>query len=237
MTLDITNAVAIIPARGGSKRLPRKNVLEISGKPVIAYPIMVAIESGLFRRVIVSTEDREISEIALRFGAEVQSRPIELADDVSKVDDVCADTVKRLRDAGDDVDVFCCIYATAAFLEVRDLIDSYALLNSPSKPDVVMGVSSYPIHPYKALIDQGGYLAPLWPADISKKSQQSPFVVASNGTLYWARVESFLRNATFYPERLAGYTVPHDRAIDLDTPEDLERARAAAARLKVRPKN
>lgn len=217
--------VAIIPARGGSKRLPRKNVADFGGKPMLAHPIAAARESGIFRRIIVSTEDREIADIAVRYGAEVLHRPSRLADDTSGVTDVCLHSVQELRNGGDEFDEFCCIYATAALVIPDDLIVSYALLRTAPEPDMVMGVCGYPIHPFKALTKHGHFLRPMWPEENAKKSQEFPEAVASNGTIYWGRTESFLRQQTFYPERLVAYHMPHDRAVDLDTEEDLDRAR------------
>lgn len=217
--------VAVIPARGGSKRLPRKNVLDLGGRPVIHYPITTALASRLFRRVIVSTEDHEIAAIAQAEGAEVLARPFEHATDTATVVDVCLHTLQVLAAEGLKPSAFCCIYATAAFLDPIDLTASLALLNEHPQADVVMGVSGYPIHPFKALRSVDGYLVPEFPDQVAAKSQNYPHLVASNGTFYWGRSGSFVANRTFYPRRLKGYALPSDRAVDLDTPEDLEWAR------------
>ena len=217
--------VAIIPARGGSKRLPRKNILELGGIPMLGHSVKTAIASGLFEDVLVSTEDEEIQLVAKSAGATVLERDNHLATDQATVAQVCADVLKTLSAQDKKPDVFCCIYATAAFLSPEDLIKSEQKLHSESKPDVVMGVSGYPIHPYKALVEKDGKLEMVWPEDGNKKSNTFPHFVASNGTLYWARTDSFSAETDFYPENLAGYQVPPERAVDIDTPEDYEWAK------------
>ena len=122
--------VAIIPARGGSKRLPRKNILAVAGKPMLHYPSNCAHESGLFEKVIVSTEDDEIAELASSSNAEVIDRAVELAGDNIPVADVCQNVLSYLADKGEMPDSFCCIYATAIFLQPDDLIESEKKLRS-----------------------------------------------------------------------------------------------------------
>ncbi len=213
--------VAIIPARGGSKRLPRKNILEIARKPMISYPILCAKESGLFERIIVSTEDAEIADIAQSFGAEIMDRSSDLAGDKVQVISVCYDVLKKLKAEEALPDLFCCLYATAAFLEPRDLVESEKKIHN-TNADVVMGVSSYPLHPYKAMKEVNGRLVPAFPEQVKKQSQNYPDYVASNGTFYWADVKYFMENSDFYTARLSGYKIPNIRAPDVDTPEDYE---------------
>lgn len=222
-------AVAIIPARGGSKRLPRKNILPLGGRPMIAHPISLVRESGLFERVVVSTEDTEIAEIAKEFGAEVFERSDELATDKATVVQVCLDVLQRLEQEGTELDAFCCLYATAAFLTSQDLQDSRGRLFGLPKADYVMGVSEYPIHPFKALHSEDGYLKAVWPESAQLKSQEYPAMCASNGTFYWARAGAFSQEQSFYGQRLVGYELPPERAVDIDTPEDYDWACRLAA--------
>lgn len=210
--------VAIIPARGGSKRLPRKNILDIGGKPMLSYPIDVAKQSGLFDEVIVSTEDAEIKEIASAAGANVMDRSEDLATDQSTADQVCIDVLKQLENKPD---LFCMIYPTAIFIQADDLVRSEQQIKDG---DVVMAVSSYPIHPYKALENKDGFLKPVYPVENDQKSQTYPNWVASNGTFYWAHTDKFLNNPTFFPDALVGYELPFNRGLDIDEPEDYERA-------------
>lgn len=223
--------VAIIPARGGSKRLPRKNVLPILGKPMLAYPIQAALQSEMFERVIVSTEDEEIRDAAVDAGAEVLERPKELAQDRARVVDVCQHVLEILDEQNTLPDYFCCIYATAIFITPDDLKESFQLFEQEPTPDVVMGVSDFNLHPVQALEEKDGFLTPKWPEYLGMQSQFHPRLVASNGTLYWARTSYFVQNPSFYCPRLMGYKIPKKRSIDLDTKEDFEFAQLVAENL------
>jgi len=217
--------IAIIPARGGSKRVPRKNVLPVQGRPMLSYPVKCALKSRMFERVIVSTEDGEIEKAARDAGAEVMKRPQELAQDRSTVVQVC----KHVLDELDELpEFFCCLYATAIFLTPEDIKNSFELFFSDPKPDVVMGVSEFNLHPVQALEENNGFLSPKWPEYVGMQSQFHPRLVASNGTLYWVRTTRFVQNSSFYCNRLKGYAVPRLRAIDIDTEDDLNFARILA---------
>jgi len=211
--------IAIIPARGGSKRLPRKNILPINNQPMMTYPIQVAIDSGLFDDVVVSTEDDEIANIASKSGATVVVRPNKLAEDVSTVVEVCAHVLglKQYR----EVDVFCCIYATAIFLTPGDLVEACYELNEEPVADYVMGVSQYNYHPVQALRKESDFLTSMWPEYQVQQSQQYPNLVVSNGTLYWARKRAFVHDCSFYGERLKGFCT---ESVDIDTQEDYKQA-------------
>lgn len=212
------STVALIPARGSSKRLPRKNILELGGLPMLAYPIRAARESGLFDRILVSTEDAEIAEVARRHGAEVIQRPPEIAQDRSTVVQVCLHALERLP----DVERLCCLYATAVLLRPESIVAAHALLDAPPAADFVMGVSEYEHPPVQALkADEQGYLSYMWPEWRGVQSQSHPHLVVSNGSLYWARAGALKSEQTFYGSRLKGYVVPEQEVADIDTPEDL----------------
>lgn len=214
--------IAIIPARGGSKRIPRKNIADVNGKPLLAYPVKTCLASGLFSEIIVSTEDVEIADVARRHGAEVEMRPYELAQDNAPASFACRDLLlRRYSDENRPVH-FCMVYPMAIFLEPEDLIDSMDKLEDC---DGVMGVSDFAIHPFKALVEKDGFLAALWPELNLQQSQYYPRTLGSNGTFYWGRTESFVASPGFYPERLKPHIIPPWRAIDIDTPDDLEHAR------------
>ncbi len=215
--------VAIIPARGGSKRLSKKNILPIQGKPMLFYPVASALKSGIFDEVIVSTEDEAIGKIGQEAGARFLKRPEKLAQDRSTVDEVCQHVLEELGKEDAAPDFFCCIYATAIFITPQDIIDSFNLLFQPSKADVVMGVSKYNLQPVQALEKkEDGLLSPMWPEYVNVQSQFHPYLVVSNGTLYWAKTERFLEKKTFYDDNLIGYEMPWVRALDIDTKESLE---------------
>lgn len=214
--------IALIPARGGSKRIPRKNIADLGGQPIIAYAIKTCLDSGLFAQVIVSTEDTEIAAIAEAQGAEVDARPPHLAKDSVPAKLVCQELLQRRFNDKSMPELFCLVYPIAAFLEPRDLIESAARMEDC---DGVLGVSEYQVHPYKALIEQDAYLQALWPEKNAQQSQQYPRTYASNGTFCWVRTSIFLQTPSFYPPRLRGHVIPQDRAVDIDTPEDLAQAR------------
>jgi pseudaminic acid cytidylyltransferase len=223
--------VAIIPARGGSKRLPRKNVLPILGKPILSYPIKAALESKLFESIIVSTEDEEIASVARAFGAQVIERPAELAGDRATVVEVCLHVLEVLGHENRYPKRFCCIYATALFISPNQIRESFRLLDTEPEAEFVMGVSEFNLYPVQALIETDGYLKPMWPKYHAAQSQFHPQLVASNGTLYWARVPAFQDAQSFYGKRLKGYFIPKIRSVDIDTPEDLKIAKMYAPHL------
>ncbi|OYZ76270.1 MULTISPECIES: acylneuraminate cytidylyltransferase family protein [unclassified Polaromonas] len=210
--------VAIIPARGGSKRFPRKNIYNLKDKPMMAYPIAAATESNLFDNIIVSTEDDEIAKIANYYGATVINRPVSLAQDRSSVVEVCSDILER----NNDIQLLCCIYATAVLLKPQTLISGYELLNSDEKIDFVMGVSQYEHPPVQALKpDSNGFLTYMWPEWKGIQSQFYPEQYVSNGTFYWARRDSLIREQTFYGGKMKGWLVPKEQVSDINSIEDL----------------
>jgi CMP-N-acetylneuraminic acid synthetase len=214
--------IALIPARGGSKRLPRKNILDIGGLPMLAHPIRAARESGLFRHIFVSTEDPEIAGVAETQGAEVIARPAELAQDRSTVVEVCLHALE----IHPNTEFLCCLYATAVRLSARSITQSRALLDIAPGADFVMGVSEFEHSPVQALkSDEQGYLSYMWPEWRRVQSQFQPHLVVSNGSVYWARSSALLKEKTFYGRRLKGFPVPLDESTDIDTPADLERVR------------
>jgi len=218
--------IAIIPARGGSKRLKRKNILPVQDSPMLSYPVRNAVKSGMFDQVIVSSEDEEIGRIAQKAGARYLKRPVELAQDQSTVVEVCVHVLNELEKEGKMADYFCCIYATAIFLTRQDLINSFNLLTKSLEIDavnVVMGVSRFNLQPVQALEkNKNGMLNPKWPEYKGVQSQLQPDLVASNGTLYWAGTKRFLQKKTFYDDKLMGYEIPWVRALDIDTKENYE---------------
>jgi len=207
--------IAIIPARGGSKRLARKNILPLGDIPLIAHIISSTIESKVFSRVIVSTEDKEISKIASDYGAEVFQRNTALAQDTSTVVEVCLDILKDIDD-----DLFCCLYATAALLSKETIRISYQRFVE-EESNVLMGVSSYNYSPVQALMvnDSGVASLLLKEFEDSQSQSHSKFRV-SNGTFFWAKKKSFMKEKTFYPSSLRVLDVQEQEVCDIDTIED-----------------
>lgn len=213
--------VAIVPARGGSKRLPRKNILPVCGKPMIQWTIGNCINSSVFERIIVSTDDEEIAALSRDAGAEVVMRPDHMATDDAHEFDAYLHVLEHLKsEAAAYPDMFCGIYPTAALIKPEDYKNAYARF-SESYADVLMSVTSYTIHPYKSLeADAEGYLKMVYPQFCKDRSQTYPQWVSSNGTFYFMRTKSFVQKPNYYPDRLIGYDVPPDRAVDVDTADD-----------------
>ncbi len=218
------DAVAIIPARGGSKRLPRKNVLEFHGKPIVAYTIDAALASGLFKKIVVSTEDAGIAEVAAKFHAEVAMRKPELATDMATVAQVCEDWLLAERATGRHYDVLCCLYATAPLRSAEDIGDTMSLLER-GKCHFAIAATRYSHYPHQALMrDADGSLVPRWPEWSGKRKEDVGELLAGNGSTYAVFVEDFLRDKDFYGPGMRAHVMPFARSVDIDTAEDFELA-------------
>lgn len=217
--------VAIIPARGGSKRIPRKNVRDFCGKPMIAWTIQALQQSGSVERIVVSTDDDEIAGVARSFGAETPfSRPGVLADDVTATLPVMSHAVAELRAQGWQLDRVCCAYATAPLVNASDLRAAVELLDATAARYVFSCTSfAFPIQ--RALQRTvGGGVEPMFPESIGMRSQDLPEAFHDAGQFYWGRAAAFeLQQAIFAPHSRP-FMVPRFRVQDIDTPEDWVRA-------------
>ena len=225
------NNLAIIPARGGSKRLPRKNILPFAGKPMMIWTAEAARESQQFSRIIISTEDDEIASIAEQFGFEVSLRPPHLATDLATCVDVCTDILTRFEQENSTFDTLCCLYATAPLRTADDIVATLALLGDEQTnlADFSMAVTNYRFPPYQALMkDKGGNFAAIFPLLQPQKSQHLPMPYIDNGSTYAVRVPAFLQYRSFLGPRTVGHLMPFLRSIDIDTQEDYELASFAA---------
>lgn len=221
---------ALIPARGGSRRFPRKNVAPFFGHPIISYTIRAGIDADCFDEVIVSTEDDEIEKISLLYGASVDRRPEALSADTATVREVCLDFLRRQRQLGVDWDILCCLYATAALRTAEDIRKTLSLIE-PGACEFAMAVSCADRHVYQALVGSGdGFLRPKWDDLVESRSQEMEEYWFSNGTTHAVWVPAFEAAGTFYGPTLKGHFMPRGRAIDIDRPEDLELAKFYFAR-------
>lgn len=211
------SSVAIIPARGGSKRLPRKNILEVCGKPLLGWVVGSVVDSGVFDSVIVSSEDDEILSVAENFGAEIHVRENRLATDTARVVDVCLDVLQQY-----EFDNFCCVYPTASLITKDIFRQSFNVFES-TKCDVMMSVGTYNFSPFEALIEsENGTLKMLHEEYKGVQSQRFPKVCVDAGAFYWARSSVFIQEKTFYPSNLKGYPLDSRFFCDLDTKKDLD---------------
>lgn len=214
--------LCIIPARGGSKRIPRKNVIDFNGKPMIAWPILAAIESKLYARIVVSTDDREIAEIAEGYGADVPfMRNSKLADDFTTTADVIIDALNRLP----GYEVACCIYPTAPLIRPEHLQKAHSMLQEQNA-DCVLSVTEYDFHPLRAF-EKGkdNSLNFKWPEHALTRSQDLDELVHDAGMFYVMKAQSLLRSRKIISGKTLGLKLPRNQAIDIDIYEDLEIAR------------
>ncbi len=221
--------VALIPARGGSKRIPRKNIRDFAGKPMIAHSIGCALASGVFERVIVSTDDDEITRVALAHGAEVPfRRPRELSDDMTATTDVVAHAVEYLKGQGAPASAVCCIYATAPFLRGEDLVRGLATLDGGDWNYVFAATTfSYPFFRSFRKNDSGG-LEMFFPEHFTSRSQDFPEALHDAGQFYWGRPQAWLDRARIFDARSTVVTLPRWRVQDIDSEEDWAHAEIMA---------
>ena len=221
--------LCIIPARGGSKRIPRKNVKEFLGKPIIAYSIEAALKSGLFDEVMVSTDDEEIAAIAKQYGASVPfMRSEETANDYASSDDVLVEVLAEYQKRGKIYDNMCCIYATAPLITSKELADALQLLQSSNFDCVYPVVQfSYPI--WRCLdVAVDGSMKRHWPEFEKSRSQDLPKEYHDSGTFYWYK----LRDGKFCEESVGAIIVPEERVQDIDTETDWKLAEIKFALLQ-----
>jgi pseudaminic acid cytidylyltransferase len=220
-------ATAIIPARGGSKRIPRKNIRQFHGRPMIAWTIDTAINSSLFSNVIVSTEDAEIAAIAQEHGAQVPFlRPAAFSNDYATTQDVMRHAVTWLAKNQIESDFVCCLYATAPFLQAEDVVKGLRALQE-STADYAYAVTEFDYSPHRALIkNQNGQVSLEKPELASVRSQDLPSLVHDAGQFYWAKTETWLTQREILSTAGIGIEIPRSQAQDIDNEEDWKLAEA-----------
>ena len=224
--------IAVIPARGGSRRIPRKNVRSFCGRPIIAWTIDVALASGLFDHVLVSTDDAEIAEVASRFGAEVPfTRPADLADDYATTVDVIAHATRWAVDAGWPVDAVCAMYATAPFVHVDDLRQGLQRLESGDW-SYVIAATDYAAPIFRSFRqDDDGSLEMFFPEHFSSRSQDLPRALHDAAQFYWGRPSAWLERRRVFDRWSTAVVIPRWRVQDIDEPEDWVRAEMVFSQL------
>lgn len=212
--------------------MPRKNILEFLGKPIISYSIETAWESRLFERVVVSTEDEEIADVSRAWGADVAVRPESLAGDKAKVKDVCHHLLDAEEAEGRAYDILCCLYPTAPLRTAEDIRLTVELVE-PGVCDFAMAVTEYGLPAHQAMrMDDSRLLVPLFPSIVTKQSQEVGSIYVDNGSTYAVFVPSFKRYGNFRGGGVRGHYMPRKRSVDIDTAEDLELALYYATRGK-----
>lgn len=214
-------ALCIIPARVNSKRLPNKNILPFAGKPMIATVIENCINSSVFSKIIVSSEDNGVLEIASAYDATPHKRSVALASDTASVDQVCTEVLQA-----NECNSFCCVYPTSVLLTAKTIRESakHFFQFSEKNCSVMMGVSSFDFSPVQALVPKAdGCWELLLKKFEKKKSQNFPETRVSNGTFYWAYTDTFIKEQSFYTSKLRVFDVDPKEVCDVNVQADYEK--------------
>lgn len=214
--------IAIIPARGGSKRIPRKNIKDFNGKPIIAYSIEAALQSGCFDKVIVSTDDHEIADIAKQYGAEVPfMRSSKSADDYAPIIDVITEILDRIKQQDGIEPVYlCCIFATAPFVTGDRIRIAYNSMKMNNKDGIFPVIEfSYPIQ--RSLeVKPDNTIGMVWPEHLLSRSQDLPARYHDSGQYYWAKTESVIKENTLFIKNCMAEHISPLQAQDIDVEDD-----------------
>lgn len=220
MTISDKKALAIIPARGGSKRIPRKNIKPFLGKPIMEYSIQAARACKCFDEIMVSTDDKEIAEIAISAGAQVPFfRSTEASSDTAGTAEVLIEVLYEYEKRGMYFEYLCCIYPTAPFITAQRLSYAKSLLME-NNVDCILPVTkfSYPIQ--RGLIIENGYARMLWPENYSKRSQDLQDVYHDCGQFYFLNTQSLIKQKSLFPEKTMTIIVPETKVQDIDNESD-----------------
>lgn len=212
-------SLAIIPARGGSKRIPRKNIKEFMGRPIIAYSIEAAINSGLFDEVMVSTDDLEIAQIARECGAKVPFlRSAATSNDYATTADVLVEVINEYAVRGEHFDTFCCLYPTAPFLTSERLQEALKMITGDVESVFTAVRYSYPVQRSLRIID--GRVSMVAPQYLNSRSQDLEPIYHDAGQFYMAKTQRYMEDKTFWGEHCAAVILSELEVQDLDTETD-----------------
>ena len=221
----MSTRLCVIPARGGSKRIPRKNIKPFHGRPMISYSIQAAHDSGLFDTIIVSTDDDEIAEVARTHGAETPfMRPADLANDHANTGAVTVHAIQWFRDRGKAFDATCCVYATAPLIDPERLKEGWQKLSQPGRR-FAFSVTSFPFPIQRALKQTAdGSVDMFWPENLTKRSQDLEPAYHDAAQFYWGWSDAWVGGETAFSPISAPVILPRTHVVDIDTPEDWEMA-------------
>jgi N-acylneuraminate cytidylyltransferase len=229
------NAIAIIPARGGSKRIPRKNIKPFCGKPIIAYSIEAAIKSNLFDEVMVSTDDEEIATIAKHYGAKVPfMRSAENANDYAGTVDVILEVLHNYSDLGSIFTHACCIYPTAPLIQIKHLTNAYDILLKQNF-ETVFPVTAFSFPILRALqIDENNKASMIWPENMTKRSQDLPTAYHDAGQFYWMNIPNIQLYKKLYADYSGVVILDEMEVQDIDNESDWKLAELKYQLLNIR---
>lgn len=227
-------SLAIITARGGSKRIPRKNIKDFLGKPIIAYSIEAALESGVFDEVMVSTDDEEIATIARKFGASVPfMRSEATSNDYATSADVINEVIEKYKENKEYFDIACCIYPTAPFLTGEKLREAYDTLIK-TKVDSVIPVTEFSFAPLRGMVIKDGIIRYKWPEYAQMRSQDLEKMYHDAGQFYLFTIDIFKREKRMVAGNTSAIIIPEAEVQDIDTEEDWNIAEIKYSNLKRR---
>lgn len=214
------SSIAIITARGGSKRIPRKNIKEFCGKPILAYSIQAALNSKIFDEVMVSTDDREIAEVALAYGAKVPFyRSEKTADDYATTADVLKEVVDEYKKLGKTFEWLCCIYPTAPFVTAGKLQAAFAKFQAAGA-DALLPVVKFSYPPQRCFVINNDKLAYKWPEYMKSRSQDLEPFYHDAGQFYFVKTAVFENKSTLVPENTMPYSLDEMEVQDIDNMDD-----------------
>lgn len=219
--------LAVIPARGGSKRIPRKNIKMFHGQPMIAWSIQAAIDSGCFDEIWVSTDDEEIAAVAQAYGAKVPFlRPAHLSDDFATTADVMSHAVEEFGKINHALpDYICCLYATAPFVTKADLVKGLEKIKNNSNLNYVFSATTYPFPIQRAIkLNEHDTVEMFSPQYFNVRSQDLEEAWHDAGQFYWGTAEAWLNKAMIFASQSSVVELPRFRVQDIDTQEDWDRA-------------
>jgi len=212
--------IAIIPARGGSKRIPGKNIRDFLGKPIISYSIEAALSSGIFDEVMVSTDSEEIAYIAKKYGASVPFKRSEInSSDNAPAADVLIEVISEYKKQNKSYDWLCCIYPTAPFVTEEKLRIAYSLIRQ-NDSDALLPVVSFSYPPLRCLVINNSFIEMLWPENINKRSQDLETLYHDVGQFYFYRTEALLRDKVQYCKNTIPMILSELEVQDIDNEDD-----------------
>jgi pseudaminic acid cytidylyltransferase len=211
--------ICIIPARGGSKRIKNKNIINFFGKPMIAHAIIAAKKSNLFSRIVVSTDSKKILKVAINYGAECPYlRNKKLSDDKTSTKDVLIDSIKKLQ--SNDIDYHFLIYPNAPLISSKDLIKAFNLIKK-KKANAIYAVSKFPSHPLRAFFIKKNFLDYRWKYYQKFNSQNFLDYYFDTGSFYIFKTKTLLKSKNFLLKKTLPYFLPRHKSVDVNTYEDL----------------
>jgi CMP-N-acetylneuraminic acid synthetase len=218
---DIVLPIGILPARGGSKRFPRKNVVSLLNKPLLIYAIEAAFESNIFSKVCVSSEDDEILELAAKYGASlVLKRPANLSSDRTPLKEVCAYIIDSFEKQGIHYREFGLLLPTNPLRTAQDICEAYTTFKN-SDANFCMSLVKFSHPPQRAVCIRSGYVEPYWGNEFMTQTQKLESLYRHDGSIIFANTRAFMDKKEFYGEKVVPFFIPQDRSVDIDSRLDL----------------